>query len=266
MASKYVDTTAIIQVIGTVFNDVSILDLEDRYNIVEEDFGDKFHKIVFGVIYKLYKQGVKNITIANVSDYLSSRPKNRAIFEQNKGEEWLMRASDASQPASFDYYYNRLKKFSLLRAFDNCGIDVTDIYDPDNLIDTKKKQQQEDYLDNATLEQIANQVNNKIDEIRMQFVDANENEEPQQAGEGILNLIDKFKENPEVGIPLYGPLINTVTRGARLRKFYLRSAATGVGKAIPNDTIIPTPKGNRMVGEIRVGDYLYDEHLEPTKV
>ena len=29
---------------------------------------------------------------------------------------------------------------------------------------------------------------------------------------------------------MYGPLINTVTRGARLRKFYLRSAATGVGK------------------------------------
>lgn len=29
---------------------------------------------------------------------------------------------------------------------------------------------------------------------------------------------------------MYGPLINTVTRGARLKKFYLRSAATGVGK------------------------------------
>ena len=29
---------------------------------------------------------------------------------------------------------------------------------------------------------------------------------------------------------MYGRLINTVTRGARLKKFYLRSAATGVGK------------------------------------
>ena len=42
--------------------------------------------------------------------------------------------------------------------------------------------------------------------------------------------IEKFKEHPEVGVPLYGPLINTVTRGARLKKFYLRSAATGIGK------------------------------------
>jgi replicative DNA helicase len=31
-------------------------------------------------------------------------------------------------------------------------------------------------------------------------------------------------------VPLYGPLVNTVTRGARLKKFYLRSAGTGVGK------------------------------------
>ena len=52
-----------------------------------------------------------------------------------------------------------------------------------------------------------------------------------QAGEGIFDLIDRLKAYPEVGVPLYGPLINTVTRGARLKKFYLRSAPTGVGKS-----------------------------------
>ena len=39
-----------------------------------------------------------------------------------------------------------------------------------------------------------------------------------------------MKKYPDVGVPLYGPLINTVTRGARLKKFYLRSAPTGTGK------------------------------------
>lgn len=43
-------------------------------------------------------------------------------------------------------------------------------------------------------------------------------------------MIADLKKHPEVGVPLYGPLINTVTRGARLKKFYLRSAATGIGK------------------------------------
>ena len=72
-------------------------------------------------------------------------------------------------------------------------------------------------------------IDAKIDNIRMQYVDDTFGE-AQQAGDGIYDLIQKFKDHPEVGVPLYGPLINTVTRGARLKKFYLRSAATGVGK------------------------------------
>ena len=119
---------------------------------------------------------------------------------------------------------------SLLRAYDKYGIDVSDIYDPDNILDTKRKQMQEEWLDNSTLEDIANKVDGKIEAIRAEYVD-NEFGEAVQAGEGIFDLIDRLKAYPEVGVPLYGPLINTVTRGARLKKFYLRSAPTGVGKS-----------------------------------
>ena len=229
MASKYVDVTAIMQIIGCVFNNPSLLDLTDKYNIVEEDFPSDFHKVAYGAIYKLHELGVKDITLENISDFLSTRPKSEAIFKQQKGEEWLLKVADNSLPNSFDYYYMRLKKMTLLRAYNNYGVDVSDIYDPDNILDVKKKQLQEDMLDNSTLEQIAAKVEGKIESIRMQYVDDSFGEAA-QAGEGIDELIDKFKDHPEVGVPLYGPLINTVTRGARLKKFYLRSAATGVGK------------------------------------
>lgn len=229
MASKYVDPTAIMQVIGCVYNTPQILDYTDKYTIVDEDFVEPFHKIVFGAIYKLHELGAAKVTLESISDFLASRPKSAAVFKQQKGEEWLMKVSENSVSSTFDYYYTRLKKFSLLRAYDNCGIDITDIYDVDNILDTKKKQYQEDQLDNSTLEQIADKVDAKIDNIRMQYVDDTFGE-AQQAGDGIFDLIQKFKDHPEVGVPLYGPLINTVTRGARLKKFYLRSAATGVGK------------------------------------
>ena len=229
MSSKYIDTTSIMQVIGCVFNNPQILDFTDKYTIVDEDFVDSFHKTVFGAIYKIYELGANKITLESISDFLSTRPKSEAIYKQGKGEEWLLKVSENSTPSTFDYYYGRLKKFSLLRAYDNCGIDVSDIYDVDNILDTKKKQFQEDQLDNSTLEQIADKVDAKIDNIRLQYVD-DEFGEAQQAGEGVYDLIEKFKLHPEVGVPLYGPLINTVTRGARLKKFYLRSAATGIGK------------------------------------
>ena len=229
MASKYVDTTAIMQVIGCVYNNPKLLEFTDKYTVVDEDFADTFHKTVFGAIYKLHELGASSISLETISDFLSERPKSKAVYETNKGEEWLLKVSDAAMPSTFDYYYQRLKKFSLLRAFDNCGIDVSDIYDPDNILDMKKKQQQEDILDNSTLQQIANRVDEKIEAIRLQYVDDSFGE-ASQAGEGIMDLIDKFKRTPEVGVPLYGNLINTVTRGARLKKFYLRSAPTGVGK------------------------------------
>ena len=229
MSSKYVDTTAILQVIGCCFNNPRLLDLTDKYTITDNDFPDSFHKIVFGSIYKLHELGAQEITVENITDFLSSRPKSEATFKLKKGEEWLLKVSENCMPSSFDYYYNRLKKFSLLRAYDNYGFNVTDVYDPDNILDVKKKQQQEDFIDNSSLEEIADRVEEKITEIRMQYVDDSFGES-YQAGDGIDDLIEKFKEHPEVGVPLYGPLINTITRGARLKKFYLRSAATGIGK------------------------------------
>lgn len=70
----------------------------------------------------------------------------------------------------------------------------------------------------------------KIAKVRTTYVD-NTDDEVVNMSDGILDLINDLKENPDLGIPLYGKYINTVTRGARLGKFYLRSAATGVGKS-----------------------------------
>ena len=227
--SKYVDITAITQVIGTLYNHPDLLDEEDKYRIYEEDFVEDFHKIVFGSIYKLHELGVKEMSLENISDFLHTREKSLAIYSANKGEEYLLKVSNSANLNTFDYYYNRLKKFTLLRMYHNYGVDVSFIYDDDNIFDLKKKERQEELLDNYSLFQIADLVDDKIMEVRNKYAEGVE-EDTYQAGEGIFDLIDNLKKYPEVGIPMYGPLINTVTRGARLKKFYLRSAATGVGK------------------------------------
>lgn len=228
MSSKYVDTAAITQVIGCVFNDSSILDDTDKYIISDQDFVEEFHRIVFGSMYNIHMSG-SAVSIDSIIDYLSNRPKYEAIFKSNKGIEYLAEAANNARRNELNYYYNRLKKFSLLRAYDNIGFDVSFLYDPINILDTKKRQAQEDWLDNTSLVNIANEIDKKIDEIRCNYVE-DDLGAGYQAGEGINDLIDRLKQQPEIGIPLYGQLINTVTKGARLRKFYLRSAATGTGK------------------------------------
>lgn len=228
MNTSYVDTAAITQIIGCVFNDASILDDTDKYIIHEEDFAEDFHKIVFGSIYNIHATG-SQVTIDAIVDYLSNRPKFDAIFKVNKGVEYLLEASRLARKDTFNYYYSRLKKFTLLRAYDRFGIDVSDLYDPRNVIDVKKRQTQEDWLDSTSLIEISNTIDLKIEEIKSKYIE-DDLGLGYQAGEGIFELIESFEKNPEAGVPLYGEFMQTVTRGARLKKFYLRSAATGMGK------------------------------------
>ena len=227
--ARYCDTSAIIQVIGNIYNNVGLLDYED-YHFCEDDFPEQFHKILFGSIFNLHALGAKEITLNAIEDYLTQRPTSYATYKTNKGHEYLEQISKQVDAATFDYYYKRMKKFTLLRMYnEKCGMDLSNIYDIDNILNVKKKQVQEDWLDNTPLEDIADIIDQKIMDIRLTYVD-NANESAEIAGEGAIELLERLRDTPEMGYPLFSPLLTTITRGARLKKFYLRSAATGVGK------------------------------------
>ena len=225
---KYTDISATIQVIGCIYQNVSLLD-DEKYFFNEDDFTEEFHKILFGSIYNLHALGAKDVNVNAIEDYLKDRPKSLAIYKTYKGAEYLQKISENIQLSTFDYYYQRVKKMTLLRMYSNAGMDLSWLYDIDNILDAKKKQAQEDWLDNASLDEIADLIDRKISEIRMKYVD-DSNEDFVQAGDRMNELIESLQKRPEIGYPMYGPLINTITRGARLKKFCLRSAATGVGK------------------------------------
>ena len=228
-SSKYVDVPAIVQVIGNIFINPSLLDVEDKYTFNEDDFPSEFHKIVFGSMYNIWHLGGKSLSLETIEDYLSQRPSKKAIYDQNKGGEYILSCKESAQTQTFDYYYQRLKKMSLLRGYESLGMDLNFIYNPDEL-DVKKQQQQEDWLDNSSLLDIVKKIDDKIDNVKLKYADLAD-EESAPMSDGIEELIEKFRESPEIGYPLFGPYINTITRGARLGKFYLRSAATGVGKS-----------------------------------
>lgn len=228
MNKRYVDISAIVQVIGCIYQNPSLLDNEN-YFFNEEDFTEDFHKILFGSMFNLHQLGTKNINVNTIEDYLKNRPKSLATYKANKGAEYLQKISENVQLSTFEYYYQKMKKMTLLRMYNNAGMDLSWLYDIDNILDVKKKQAQEDWLDNTPLEDIADIIDRKITEIRLKYVD-DSNEDFCQAGDNIIELIDSLQQRPELGYPMFGPLINTITRGARLKKFYLRSAATGVGK------------------------------------
>lgn len=140
---KYTDISATIQVIGCIYQNVSLLD-DEKYFFNEDDFTEEFHKILFGSIYNLHALGAKDVNVNAIEDYLKDRPKSLAIYKTYKGAEYLQKISENIQLSTFDYYYQRVKKMTLLRMYSNAGMDLSWLYDVDNILDAKKKQAQED--------------------------------------------------------------------------------------------------------------------------
>ncbi len=229
MKSNYIDTKSIIQVIGSIYQNPSLLD-EEQYKFNEDDFPQEFHRIMFGSIYNLHALGAKTITINAIEDYLEQREKKFAVYKSYNGAEWLEQCKEVINVATFDYYYQRLKKFTLLRMYDSIGVNVSYIYDANNITDIKLKQKQEDWLDNHSLEEIADVINDKIEDIKLKYV-SNSTDDIVEAGKGQNELLADLLKAPNVGYPMCGKYINKIFRGARFGCFYLRSAPTNLGKS-----------------------------------
>lgn len=225
---EFIDKKSIMQVLGSLLKNPLLLKRTDKYNLDVEDFGEEFYKILYGAINNLSAQGLKKIELLDLENYLSSRPTIYNIYNKNKGSEYVKEILDLVDESNFDYYYNRIKKMTLLRVYERYGIDVRWLYNPSNF-DLKIQQQQEDWFDKTDIGSMAQQIDDRINNIKSKYLSSVTNE-GFQAGDNIFELINDLKKSPAVGIPMYGKYINTVTRGARLKKFYLRSAASGKGK------------------------------------
>lgn len=229
MKSNYIDTKAIIQVIGSLYQNPSLFD-DGQYKFNTEDFPQEFHRVMFEAIHNLHALGAQVITQNTIEDYLEQRDKKYAVYKAYNGGEWLQKCTESVSVATFEYYYQRLKKFTLLRMYDKCGVDVTSIYDPNNIMDIKKKQTQEDWLDNHSLAEIADLVNDKIEDVKTKFVD-NASDGIRLASDHQKELLDDLLKSPNVGYPMVGKYINKIFRGARFGCVFLRSAPTNCGKS-----------------------------------
>lgn len=230
--SKFIDKLSNMVVLGSLLCDPSILSKTEEYTISFTDFAEnRMHQICFGSINNLYAQGLNKIDITDVYAYLEKvKPEHAVFFKKENGTEFLSKCiSLSSNGEKFPYYYDNMKKMTLLRTFDGNGISVNDIYNPDTL-DLEEKTRQQNWLDNTSIEDIILIIDDKITKLKDDF--KFEGTAPASLmGDGVDDFLERVKETPAVGAPLPFGLWNTVTAGARLKKVYLVSAATGKGKS-----------------------------------
>ena len=192
LGSKYYDSSAAIQVIGCILNNPKLLEDTGKYTFRKDDFCNDFHKIIFDAIYHVQDRGAEKLNRKIVEDYLKDYPKRYATYKANNGADWLHKVFIEADVLNFDYYYQRLKKMTLFRTYNEKGLSVNWLYDPDNILDPKKKEEQEKYIDEHSLNELAEEIENRVLRVREMVVD-NDLDESCQLGDDIDFLIQDLQ-------------------------------------------------------------------------
>ena len=225
---KIQNKTAIMQILGCILQNPSYL-TDSNYSILPDDFAEKFHSILFSAMNNLYISETKVLDVPAICDYLIKFPSQYNVFDVNGGVDYIETVREIGEQENFDYNYKVLKKFTVLRDLAQNGVDITDLYDYKET-DPKKIEKMNEELDQKSAEDIINHYMSKLNDVSTKFSMSNSDLKKVNVSSSVRNIIDSFKEKPDVGARLYNAWYNTAFRGARTSKFYLESASSGSGK------------------------------------
>ena len=223
-----IDRHTIIQVLGGLMNHPDLLNETDKYNLAPEDFPNSLDKYGFSAIYNLYADGANKIHAVDVISLLQENLVAKNLIEKENGVTFFQDCEVNSDEGNFNFYYNRLKKLNLLREIQLTGRDTNDIFceNPldDNYVEINEKFQK------MSVNDIINVLKGEVANFENKYSYNNLVEES-YAADDILELIDEWRKTPEIGYQLQGDIFNTVCRGGRRGKLYLRSAPSSGGKS-----------------------------------
>lgn len=235
--------------------------VDSHYPIKKEDFATQLHQILFVVIYNLHTSGCSKITLMDINEWLKAYEPQYNIYKDNSGDEYVKVITELTDADNFDYYYEQLRKFSCLRQYKEKGCDISQFYDV-----TKSEESQLENLNKYTIQDVVNYFDGINVDIRQEYLSGASEIEQNKAGDGLDEFLDRLSETPLYGVSFLSDMLNAATRGLMDGQLTCFSSPSGVGKAQPVDTIIPTPNGNKRLGDIKIGDYVFDRHGKPTKV
>lgn len=226
---KLQDKRAYVHVFAGLLLDPNKLSQVREFPLSEDDFVEKFHKIIFSAIHNLFHEGIEKITPMEIDGYLSNFKTLHTVFEANEGLEYLFKLEELGEPENFDYHYTRVKKFTLLRQYYSSGIDISEIYSVDPLLNTEEEILNNKRFNEMTIDQMIKFVESKLIDIKDKFIFDNEGYEG-HISENLDAILESKMQAPSYGASFPSGFYNTATRGARKRKLYCVSGSSGSGK------------------------------------
>lgn len=202
--------------------------VSSEYPLRLEDFVEKKYQAIYTALYNLYVLGNNHIDISDITAYFKEQQGMYEKFISDGGMDVLYQICNDDTPLNFDYNYSLIKKQTLLKDLTKIGVDVSDLYDKTLTPDLFEKQMTR--FNALSVDDIFKHYESKINDLQNKYQNLIE-KSCITVSEGIEDLYHELQTIPEVGLPLEGEIYNTITRGARLKKLYIDSGASGTGKS-----------------------------------
>lgn len=222
------DKMAILHVLGGLIKN-PLLFANKEYSLQVSDFPERFHQILFGAIEYLAAQGLATISVMDIDQFLSKYDVQYKVFNDNQGVAYVQNCLEMVDVSKFNYYYNVVKKCSLLGELYAQGFDISEILDV-TLLDPQETAKQRSAFDRMTLDDILAMYEVKLIGVQQRF-SVDKRIIKRKAGDDIMELIDSFSATPTMGAPFLSPKLTTMLLGQPLGKLYLDSSPSGGGKS-----------------------------------
>lgn len=215
-------------ILSYLIHDPTLL-LNEQYPIKAQDFSKKIHRQIYSAALNLYARGNTKIQPEEIIMQINKSAGLFKDFQEMRGEAILAEINNIRCEA-YDYnnIYGSFKKYALFQDLRDNGVDIVDLYNP--MAEPEKVKNQIEKIDLMSYKDIIDHYREKIAKIEDKYENFIE-KSGIEAGEGLEELMQSLEEQPEVGVPLNGDILNTICRGARTKKVYLNSAGTSVGKS-----------------------------------
>ena len=223
----YINKIAVMQVLAGLIKD-PFLFANNKYRFAIDDFQEQFHRIVYGAVEYLARSGMEKIDYIDIDKFLQPYESQYKVFCDNRGIEYIQKILEMYDPKKFDYYYNTLKKCSLLVLLNNQGIDTRDLYDS-SVVNPDEQQKMQEKFDKMSVNDIITSEEVKI-AMAKQLYGSNSDLVQSRAGDSLRELKEELKKAPVMGMPLMSPILTTLYRGQRYGCLNMTSAPSGVGK------------------------------------
>lgn len=215
--------------LAMLMNNPTIL-YNQRYKIYRKDFAPiLFHYYLFGCIENIACTGVEEIDANTITAFITSSDKYKEQYQVLKDNDYVdfigqYKEIVADSDKTADFYYNNVKKYSLVREYKDKGFDITDIYD-----EGKDESEQKQKLNSLSIDEILNH----FESIQVALKSEYSSEAPVEeswAGDNTHELLKIFKEQPAIGCVLNSPYLSTISAGWQRGHLILRTMPSGTGK------------------------------------